>query len=117
MSTRWLATIILRVKKRLSPKRKPYTKAQLYFNGLLLHIALNIMVVRAIAVEGSLVESLLCRWVSHRDDEASALLKALAIQVYCTILGYEPVDVVTGCNNTSTLGEDIRNLRYTLVGD
>ena len=73
------------------------------------------MVVAAVAVEGCLVESLLCRGVSHRDNQSRTLLQALAIQINSTILGYKPVDVVTGSNNTSTLGENVRNLRYALV--
>ena len=67
------------------------------------------MVMTSVAVECSLVECLLSRWVSHRDDKACALLQALAIQIYCTILGYKPVDVVTSSYNTSTLSEYIRD--------
>ena len=102
-------------------KALPEGKALHYRNvttkELLLHIALNIVMMTSVAVERCLVESLLGRWVSHRDDKASTLLQALAIQINSTILGYKPVDVVTGSNNTCTLGENIRNLRYTLIGD
>ena len=63
----------------------------------------------SVAVERCLVEGLLSRWVSYRDDKASTLLQALAIQINCTILGYEPVDVVTGSYYTGTLGENVRD--------
>ena len=77
---------------------------------LFLHIAFNIVVVRAVAVERCLVQCLLSRWVGYRDNQASALLKALAVEVYCAILSNKPVDVVTGSNNTCTLGKGICNL-------
>ena len=76
---------------------------------LFLHIAFNIVVVATVAVECCLVQSLLCRGVSNRDDKASTLLQALAVQINSTILGYEPVDVVTGGYHTSALCEDVRD--------
>ena len=67
------------------------------------------MVMTTVAVERCLVKCLLSRWVSHRDNQAGTLLQALAIQIYCTILGYKPVNVVTGCNNAGTLCQDVRD--------
>ena len=102
-------TTILRGKKKAFPEEKALHIRKHNQELLLVHIPLNIVVVRTVAVEGCLIEGLLCRWVSHRDNKTGTLLQALTIQIYSTILGYKPVDVVTSSNDTCTLGEDIRN--------
>ena len=78
-----------------------------YHIKLLAHIALDVVVVATITIERRLVESLLSRGVSNRDDKACTLLQALAIEIHSTILSYEPVDMVTSSYNTRTLGQNI----------
>ena len=73
--------------------------------------------VRTEAFECCAVEFFAVIRVSHADHQFSAFLQGFTVQINSTVFGYEPVDVVTGSNNTCTLGQYVRDLRYALICD
>ena len=85
--------------------------------ALFAHVRLDVVVVRTVALKCCTIQLLLCRGVCNRDKQTCALLKALAIEIYCTILGNKSVHMATGSYYTGTGHKCVANLRYALVGD
>ena len=74
------------------------------------------MIMRSETLESGTVQTLARIGMGHADDEFRPLLKALSVEVDCTVFGNQPVDVVTGGHDTCTFSQDGSNLADTLVG-
>ena len=74
------------------------------------------VVVRAEAFESGAVQFLPMVGVGDADDGLGSLLKGLSVEVDCSVLCHEPVDVVTGGHDTGARCEDRGNLADALVG-
>ena len=73
--------------------------------GAILLFQTYIVVVGAETLEGCLFQLLTEDWVGDRNQEFGPLLQRFAIEVHGAVLGYKPVNVVTGGDRACAIGE------------
>ena len=74
------------------------------------------VVVRAEAFESGAVQLFLMVGMGDADDCLGSFLEGFAVEVDCSVLGHEPMDVVAGGHDTGTWSENGGYLADALVG-